>query len=179
MKAEHSRERKKCVKTFMRLLDVLLLVAILAGLYVSSSQPYYKQDMRGTISRFIDEQAVGERLKDVSFRYGKQEISVEASGIDGFIEFFLRKGTHFATFALLALIGYRVLRRFAPFAVALPWSAFLTLAVAVLDEWHQTFTPDRTGQVADVVLDASGACTMLLLIVLARAWPGQKRRDKR
>jgi lipopolysaccharide export LptBFGC system permease protein LptF len=146
------------------LLDLMLLAGLLAALFISSSQPYYKQDMRGMIDKFIDNEAFEEKWQDISIRYGGKEISVEEAGAAGFIEFFIRKGTHFLTFAALALLYYRVLRRFGPFAAALPWSGFLSLFTALLDEWHQTFTPDRTGMLTDVLLDLTGICTMLLLI---------------
>ena len=41
----------------------------------------------------------------------------------------------------------------------------LTLLFAVSDEWHQSFVPDRTGRLDDVVTDAIGA-----LAGLALAW---------
>ncbi|EMT50524.1 VanZ family protein [Brevibacillus borstelensis] len=159
-----------------RVLEIILLVGILAGLFISSSTPYGKQDIRGTISKFVDEGTVSENWQDFSFQYGKKEISIDNNGVAGVIEFFLRKGTHFSVFAILAAAWYRVLRQRLTAMVALPWSAFLSLAVAVLDEWHQTFTPDRTGQVADVVLDGIGVCTMLLIIAVWSLWRSRKTR---
>ena len=41
----------------------------------------------------------------------------------------------------------------------------LTVAYGLLDEWHQSFVPDRTGRLDDVVTDAIGA-----LIGLVVAW---------
>lgn len=166
------------MRRYAKLVDIAVLAAILIGLFVSSSQPYYKQDMRGTISKVVDEKAWGQRLHDVSVDYGGREISVAEKGTAGFIEFFMRKGIHFSTFALLALMWYRVLRHRLDFVVALPWSAFLSLLTAVLDEWHQTFTPDRTGMVGDVVLDATGSATMLLVIILIRSYRIGKTHDK-
>ncbi|MDN4095896.1 VanZ family protein [Brevibacillus agri] len=154
------------VRRYRKLLDYLLLAAILVGLFLSSSQPYYKQDLRGTISKVVDEKSWNERMEGITIPYAGREISVENKGAAGFIEFFLRKGTHFTVFALLAFSFYRVFSHRLAFAVALPWSAFCSLLAAVLDEWHQTFTPDRTGMVNDVLLDLSGSVTMLLIILL-------------
>ena len=64
----------------------------------------------------------------------------------------------------------------AMFLLALSWdrrprlrdaiAAFgLTVLYGVLDEWHQSFVPDRTGRLDDVVTDAIGA-----LIGLVVAW---------
>jgi len=154
------------VRRYVRVFDYLLLAAILIGLFISSSQPYYQQDLRGTISKVVDEEKWGERIGDVSIPYGGKEISVGEKGTAGFIEFFLRKGTHFSVFALLAFSWFRVFSHHMGFAVALPWSAFASVMTAALDEWHQTFSPDRAGLVADVLLDASGSVTMLLIITL-------------
>ncbi|MEJ8547813.1 VanZ family protein [Brevibacillus borstelensis] len=159
-----------------RVVEMILLAGILAGLFISSSTPYGNQDIRGTISKFVDEETVSENWQDFSFQYGKKKISIDNNGVAGVIEFFLRKGTHFSVFAILTAVWYRVLRQRMSVAAALPWSAFLSLAVAVLDEWHQTFTPDRTGLVADVILDGSGVCTMLLIIAVLSRWKSRKTR---
>jgi VanZ family protein len=42
-----------------------------------------------------------------------------------------------------------------------------TFVVASLDEWHQTFLPNRTGRFADVLIDLSGAIVFQLLVI---AW---------
>ncbi len=154
------------MRRYIKLFDYILLAGILVGLFISSSTPYYKQDMRGTLSEIADQSNWGDRMADWSFRYAGKEISVEEKGIGGVLEFLLRKATHFSVFALLALSFYRVFRHRLSFAVALPWSAFFSLLAAVLDEWHQTFTPDRTGMVGDVLLDASGSLSMLLVVMI-------------
>ena len=41
----------------------------------------------------------------------------------------------------------------------------ITIVYALSDEWHQSFVPDRTGRLDDVVTDAIGA-----LVGLALAW---------
>lgn len=150
-------------------LHLALTALLLAGLYFVSSQPYEQQDLRGWISRWVDEREVAEKAGGLSFQYGKKEISVAEVGAAGFIEFFIRKGAHCLTFAALAVLLYRTLRHWCSPAVAWPWSAFLTVTAAVLDEWHQTFTPNRTGMVTDVVLDAASALAALAAIAVWRA----------
>lgn len=161
------------MRRYGKLLHISLLLAVLIGLYISSSQPYADQDMRGRIAEMVDENKWEARFQDVTLRYGGREVSVEEKGTAGFIEFLLRKGIHFCTFAFLAYCWYRVLRYWMPPSMAWPWSAFLCLGAAVLDEWHQTFTPDRIGAVNDVLLDASGALFMLTCIALFNRWKMQ------
>lgn len=158
------------MRRFVKIVDYILLAAILAGLFISSATPYYKQDMRGTLGAIIEKNEWGDRLADWSFTYGGRVVSVEEKGIAGFLEFLLRKATHFSIFALLAAVWYRIFRHRLPFATALPWSAFLSLLAAVLDEWHQTFTPDRTGMVGDVLLDLSGSVSILLVITIVHLY---------
>jgi VanZ family protein len=42
----------------------------------------------------------------------------------------------------------------------------MTVLVASLDEWHQTFIPSRTGTVRDVILDSGAALTAQIVIFL-------------
>lgn len=163
---------------FKKWLHIMLLAAMLVGLYISSSQPYEDQNMRGSISDMVDEGKWKERLQDVKLEYGGREISLDERGTAGVIEFFVRKGVHVVTFAALALLWYLVLRHWLAASAALPWSGFLSVMTAVLDEWHQTFTPNRTGLVHDVLLDACGIVAMMVLIGLSNMWSGKKKRDK-
>ncbi|WP_019120267.1 VanZ family protein [Brevibacillus massiliensis] len=146
--------------------DALLLLLLVVGLFVSSEMPYEKQDLRQTIDKFVDNEQAIQQLGDISFRYGAKEISVENVGVAGFLEFFVRKGTHFTFFALLTFFAFRLLRHVCPAHAALPWSGLFAVVAAVLDEWHQTFTPGRTGMIVDVVLDTAGVMVSLLLIYL-------------
>ncbi len=65
-----------------------------------------------------------------------------------------------AAFLLVALSGAR-----RPRARDVLIAFGLTIAYALSDEWHQSFVPDRTGRLDDVVTDAIGA-----LVGLAGAW---------
>ena len=74
----------------------------------------------------------------------------------------VRKAAHLTEYAILAWLWWRALRR--PVRRdARPWSwriaGFALLAVvlyAATDEWHQSFVPNRTGAVRDVLIDTAG-----------------------
>ncbi|UFJ39785.1 VanZ family protein [Brevibacillus humidisoli] len=149
------------------LIDLSLLVLVMAAIYIASSMPYEQQDLRKTIANLIDEEWVEEKWGAVSFPYGSREISVAEHGAAGFIEFFIRKGAHFFGFALVAFLLYRVLNYWLQRRAAMLLSGFLAICTAALDEWHQTFTPNRTGMAIDVVLDAAGVLFTLVLLLLA------------
>lgn len=68
----------------------------------------------------------------------------------------VRKLAHMAEYAVLALLYRR--------ALAGNWFAFLlTIAYAASDEWHQSFVPGRSASPLDVLVDAGGAMTALLV----------------
>lgn len=149
-------------------IPLLLLVGLLSVLFFSSSQPYHEQDMRGSIKRYVNEQAIRDRFGDVSFHYGSVEVNIERQGVAGFVEFFIRKGVHLVTFMALAYILYRVFIVFLSFSASVGWSGYTATAIAVLDEWHQSFTPDRTAMVTDVLLDSTGVLVTILLLLAFR-----------
>jgi VanZ family protein len=84
---------------------------------------------------------------------------------------YLRKLGHFVGYFMLSLLLFRAWRATLPRARASRWSIswarlsfFMTVLVASLDEWHQTFLPSRTGRWQDVVLDGSAALVAQILI---------------
>jgi len=48
----------------------------------------------------------------------------------------------------------------------LAWAFFLTMIYAISDEYHQSFVPGRSGNLADLVIDATGAAAGLWLACL-------------
>jgi VanZ family protein len=93
------------------------------------------------------------------------------------IDFLLRKAGHFTEYAILAVLVHHAL------GLAGQWSAGRRLLVAWLlaalyaasDEWHQSFVPGRTPAVTDVVIDACGALTGLLVWRrLGRSWRARR-----
>jgi VanZ family protein len=82
----------------------------------------------------------------------------------------VRKSAHFGVYAILSGLFFRAWR--GPFHVRnWRWTwAILALAVCLAasssDEYHQLFTPGRTGLAKDVILDMTGALFMQLLIVI-------------
>lgn len=84
----------------------------------------------------------------------------------------IRKTGHFLGYGTMGLLWLRA------WWMTLPRAAFLldaalallaTAGVASLDEYHQSFLPNRTGIPSDVLIDCSGAAVLLLLYFLLRA----------
>lgn len=79
----------------------------------------------------------------------------------------VRKVAHFTEFGVL---GGLIFLLFLTFPIPM-WLSYLfsTLSVALfgaLDEWHQTFVPGRSGQVRDMLIDASGALLVSSVLFL-------------
>lgn len=88
----------------------------------------------------------------------------------GAVNAHLRKVGHFFGYGMIGVFfrnawysTIRVVRHWLmPVSVSL--GVLSTLAVASLDEWHQTFLPGRVGSMHDVLLDATGAICLNLLV---------------
>ena len=90
---------------------------------------------------------------------------------------FVRKAAHFAEYALLALLAARAFRTSSRAALARRWwlaSFILVASVALVDEYHQSFVPVRTGTVYDSLLDMAGGATALACAALWLARRGRK-----
>ena len=83
---------------------------------------------------------------------------------------YLRKIGHFVGYFALSALLFRAWKNTLHIPASgwtLRWAGIalgMTVLVAGLDEWHQTFIPSRTGRFADVVLDSSAALTAQVLI---------------
>lgn len=84
---------------------------------------------------------------------------------------YIRKLAHFTEYGLLAFLAARVFRNAAGRTLRRHWFGFsllLVLAVASLDEFHQSFEPSRTSSPWDVALDVfGGICAVTALAVTA------------
>ena len=81
---------------------------------------------------------------------------------------YVRKFAHFAEYALLALLAFRVFRTFFAHILNTCLYAFLlTAAIAVMDEYQQSFNPLRTSSPYDVLIDLAGSVTMLTIVYFA------------
>ncbi|WP_412977153.1 VanZ family protein [Ornithinibacillus sp. 179-J 7C1 HS] len=139
----------------------------MAIIFISSSTPYEKQDIKPYLTGVIDFSFIRPYLSWVSFYYNQSEVSIAALGENGFIEFFIRKGAHFGSFFILTILITIALRK------TLEWnlqkilvvSFSIAFAYAIIDEVHQGFTPNRTPYYGDVLIDGFGAiiaCFILL-----------------
>jgi VanZ family protein len=77
------------------------------------------------------------------------------------VNYIMRKLVHLTAFGLLALFFWLALRG-KQYRYMLAWG--LATVYGAIDEWHQTFIPDRSGLWTDVWIDSCGALIMLLFV---------------
>jgi VanZ family protein len=89
---------------------------------------------------------------------------------NGLLDLLFKKGAHFSAYALLGALFWRALGwRWRAWG----WAWVLAVLYACTDEWHQSFVAGRHPAVADVIIDACGAATALLI-----AWSSRRRTTK-
>jgi VanZ family protein len=82
------------------------------------------------------------------------------------VHFITRKLAHFTEYAILGFLAARAFRTSPTAAISGRWlliSATLIVSFALLDEYHQTFVPTRTGSIYDSFIDIAGGLTALLV----------------
>ncbi|WP_167553047.1 VanZ family protein [Evansella clarkii] len=96
-------------------------------------------------------------LQYIDFTYAGTRVNVDYWGVEGLLQFFIRKSAHFILFALLAFFLFLTLfrlsrRKFISFFLTM----IFVVAYAALDEYRQSFIPTRSALVEDVILDSAG-----------------------
>lgn len=150
-----------CYTTVMRKFGtVFIILLIVVGLFISSSQTYEQQSLIGTLQKWLPNKPFESLFTVVSSGHAQSLILIDTHGYYHFLEYLLRKGAHFVLFGILA-VGFFVILppRLPRFVIA----AFITFLLACGDEIHQYFTGGRTATFSDVMLDMSGALVFLLI----------------
>lgn len=144
-----------------------LVIVGLIIVFSMSNMSYEQQTIIPTLRDILKDKPFETLLSQLEIPYWGTIISVESRGYFYFVEFLIRKATHFFGYGLLAIIFY-------VFYTKLNWRyptilAFFTIVIiASLDEFRQSMIPGRSGVVDDVILDACGALTLLLFVNLLK-----------
>ncbi|MFJ8087797.1 VanZ family protein [Lysinibacillus sp. NPDC095746] len=143
----------------------LILLAFLVILVISSSMTYEQQSIIPELEQVLANKPFEKQLSVLKIPYWDTVVSVEERGYFKFVEFLIRKLTHFVGFGCIALGIYFAWgkRQFAA-GVAIAGTAL----IATLDEMRQSFTPERTMSGQDVMLDTAGAIVFVGIVVLVR-----------
>lgn len=139
--------------------SLLLLALIWMALIFGFSSQTGKES--GGLSALI-----AEPLTDWLFRLVEGTTQVGKAALYSKVDHLVRKTAHFSEYAILGMLLTGVLRAF---GVKKAWLPLLLGALyAVTDEWHQMYSPGRTGKVMDILIDAAGVMTGVLIYHFAR-----------
>ncbi|MDQ0206925.1 VanZ family protein [Alkalicoccobacillus murimartini] len=153
-----------------------LLVGIIGLIFYSTSQPYSNQDIRPVLNKMPIYWLENTFVNDISFTYGYQVRSIEANGVAGFLEFFIRKASHLSIFAVVGFLATRLLAFYVRVRTAALITFFTVLIYACIDETRQYFSAGRQGLIGDVIIDTVGGTIGIIAMVL---WLKRKKRKKR
>ncbi len=147
----------------MKKWSVLLLFLII--LAISSSMTYEQQSIIPELEELLAHKPFEKQLSVLKIPYWDTVVSIEERGYFKFVEFLIRKFTHFVGFGCIALGIYFAWgkRRFAA-SVAIA----ITAVIAMLDEFRQSFTPGRTMSGQDVLVDTAGAIVFISIAVVVK-----------
>ena len=158
--------------------NIFLVVVVLCIVIIASTMPYEQQSIIPQIKTVLKNEPFKETLSNIELVYWGRTISIETKGYAHFIEFLIRKGTHFIGYGIVGLIFYSFYRK-----LRLKFAPFLGIGTVFLlgcfDEFRQYYTPGRTGMFGDVLLDTSGAIffisiTLIIQIILAKRKGGRR-----
>lgn len=141
-----------------KIIPILFLLIIV---FISSGQTAEQQSLIPVLEKWLPGRPLESFLSVFQIPYWGILVSVEERGYYAFVEFLIRKGTHFLYFGVIALAIYAALPKYKYRTIT---SLILTMLFAVADELHQSFTSGRTASAQDVLLDTAGAITALTLL---------------
>ena len=136
------------------------LLILLIIVFISSGQTAEQQSLVGNLEKWLPNKPFESVLSYLQIPYWGILVSIKERGYYLFVEFLIRKGTHFIYFGVIALAVYAALPRFKYRIIT---AAILTMLFAIADEFHQSLTSGRTATAQDVMLDTVGAVSALLL----------------
>lgn len=158
--------------------NIFLVITCLCIVGFASTMTYEQQTIIPELRILLRDEPLIDVLSKFEVNYWDTTISVETRGYIYFVEFLIRKATHFIGYGIIGIIFYTFYRklkwRFSPFiAVA---TVFI---IGCIDEFYQHHTPGRTGVFDDVLLDTSGAIFFISIVVIIQAIISKRKGGRR
>lgn len=150
---------------------IIPLLFLLVIVFISSGQTAEQQSLIPVLEKWLPNKPLESFLSYFQIPYWGILVSIEERGYYAFVEFLIRKGTHFFYFGIISLAIYAALPKFKYRTIT---AVILTMFFAVADELHQSFTSGRTASIQDVILDTVGAITALTLLTCIRVLKQRK-----
>ncbi len=154
--AVFKNEKGDCMRSFLRVSGIILLVAWMGIIFFFSHQT--AQDSSEISGSFIE--IVAEKLyPDFENLSESEKADVVAS-----FQFTVRKSAHAGAFALLGFFAFLTFVSYTRmrYWLRIFWAAAVSLIYAASDEIHQHFIEGRSCELRDFLIDAAGITLSLL-----------------
>ncbi|MEK4520409.1 VanZ family protein [Psychrobacillus sp. FSL W7-1457] len=148
------------MKKFIPLLLLILFV------FIASGQTSEQQSLETVLKNWLPNKPLESFLSLFHIPYWGFNVSVEERGYYAFVEFLIRKGTHFFYFGLISVAIHIALSKRLKYRKLV--AIFITFLLGAADEFHQSFTSGRSALFQDVLLDTSGAIFAMLVLTLVQ-----------
>ena len=112
---------------------------------------------------------VTDTVIDVTVKDYEQKPAKEKKSIREKVSFWVRKTAHFTIYTLLGLMVSLTIGKRKIFSLGTLGALLFCFMYAVSDEIHQSFTPDRSCDFRDVMIDTSGAALGILISISVMA----------
>lgn len=138
---------------------VIILVLWMAFIFNMSAK-------NSTQSSHISGQLTYSVLDIILKDFRQLDIGAKKEIVEG-LQFVVRKSAHFTAYAVLGALWFLILEHFnlkQKSVIAI--SFVLSVLYAIGDEVHQSFTPGRSCELRDILIDSMGTAFGILMIIL-------------
>ena len=112
---------------------------------------------------------ITEPLTNLIVKYSAEMSSAQRAELYEIVDDIVRNLAHFCEYMVLGMLMTAVLRAFGIKNALWPWVAGLVYAVT--DEWHQSYSPGRSSDPMDVLIDAAGVlCGVAIYHIIRKIW---------
>ena len=146
------------MRTFLRILSVILLVSWMAFIFMFSSQ---NADVSSDTSGRIVKLVVEELYPDFeNLSEAEQQTAFENC------QYVVRKMAHLCAYALLGFFAFLTFVSYTKmrFFTRMFWATAVCVLYAVSDEYHQRFVPGRSGELRDLLIDTAGVLVAIVFL---------------
>lgn len=137
-------------------------------IFYFSSQSSNEQDIKPFLSDMTILNKLEPIVSQIKFSYYGEMRSVETMGLERFVEFLIRKLAHFGTYFILAVLIFWAIRKSLQSTINMQiiLAFYLVVLFAIVDEFNQAFTPERTPYFGDIMIDSIGGLFGLFVYIL-------------
>ena len=112
---------------------------------------------------------ITEPLTNLIIKYSAEMSSAQRAELYAKVDDIVRIFAHFSEYMVLGILLTAVLRAFGTKNALWPW--LTGLVYAVTDEWHQSYSPGRSSDPMDVLIDAAGVlCGVAIYHIIRKIW---------